>query len=1079
MQQGQFRLDAKKVVMHGGQSGPAIVAGKAMESLLYERMTALNGLSQMPPFGKKLPEEQLAIIREWINQGAPWPDGVGSDVVEVKRHWSYAKPVRPPVPAVKDEKWPANAIDRFILARLEKENLTPTQQAAKHTLIRRLSFDMRGLPPTLEEVQQFAADNSPNAYERLVERMLSSPQYGERWAQFWLDLARYADSNGYESDEPRTMWAWRDWVIEAFNRNLPFDRFTIEQLAGDLLPRPTDEQIVATGFHRNTLINSEAGAKDDEYRDAAVKDRVDTTGAVFLGSTIGCSQCHNHKYDPFTQKDYYSLYAFFNSTAESSIDITETKKVFRGDREERARREAAVAPFLKALDTQTPELAAAQQAWEQEIRSKLPAMDKAWEAATAEALRVKDKSKLVQEADGWIKVDSKPAERETVELDIPAKSAVSGFRIEGWEPSGMEVETWTVAQREEHEALLKMKTEWSPWYEIGPFNAFSADEAHATVYPPEREIDLTKSYENGTAKWKARPEWKDGTKQFLVGYNAASYLYRTISAEKPVPVWVAVGADHGVQVWLNGARILKSANAIDPTEPQKGVLKLDLKAGKNELLIKYTNAAGYYFAYFLRYEGLERERDAELAETRDGISRLPAVIAAGTTLRLKLRYESRKGTKLERFRVLLSGLSTDDLAELMRTSSPIRAALQIPAEQRSEEQRLPVEGHFRSVTPLLAGARQRKAEFDKFIDDNSTTTLVMHELPEPRETFIQARGNFLTKGDKVQPNAPGVLGGLPAGYPRNRLGLATWLVSRDNPLTARVIMNHFWRAIFARGIVATGEDFGKQGDPPTHPELLDWLAVEFMDSNWDVKHMLKLMVMSSTYRQDSAVSEEKRAQDPENKLLARAPRVRIPAENVRDSALAVSGLLSGKVGGPSVFPPLPPSVFDNLFIEGGFQAWPTSEGDDRYRRGLYTFVKRGGPYPAMAAFDAPERSVCAINRPISNTPLQALTMLNDQAFVEAAGALAKRLMAHEGNTRDKLAYGFRLATARDPNEKELGSLLTLEEKAVAKYRGDEQSAAKLVTAALRTQTPAKPSDVAPWIVAANVILNLDETITKE
>ncbi|MEO8660384.1 MAG: DUF1553 domain-containing protein, partial [Bryobacteraceae bacterium] len=586
-------------------------------------------------------------------------------------------------------------------------------------------------------------------------------------------------------------------------------------------------------------------------------------------------------------------------------------------------------------------------------------------------------------------------------------------------------------------------------------------------------------YENGTAKWKARPEWKDGVKQFLVGYNAATYLYRTITAEKAVPVWVAVGADHGVQVWFNGTRVLKSANAVDPTEPEKGVLKLDLKAGKNELLIKYTNAAGYYFAFFQRYEGLERERDAVLAETREGMSRLPETLAAGATLRLKLSYDPKKASKLNRFRILVSTLPPTGLTELMRTSDDVRAALLAPATERTEKQKLLLEKHYRNETPLLAEARRQKSAFEKFVDENSTTTMVMHELAQPRETFVQARGNFLTKGDRVQPNAPGVLGGLPSKYPRNRLGLSEWLVSRDNPLTARVIMNHFWRAVFARGIVSTGEDFGKQGDPPTHPELLDWMAVEFMDSGWDLKHMLKLMAMSSTYRQDSHVSDEKRNRDPENKLLARAPRIRIPAENVRDAALAVSGLLSGKVGGPSVFPPLPASVFDNLFVEGGFQTWPTSEGADRYRRGLYTFVKRGSPYPAMNAFDAPERSVCAVNRPNSNTPLQALTTLNDEAFVEAAGALAKQLLAHQGNTRDKLAFGFKLATSREPSDRELGSLLTLQEKAVAKYRGNEAAAAKLVTAALRTQTPDRPSDVAPWIVAANVILNLDETITKE
>ncbi len=1080
MQQGQLRLDAKKVVLTGGQSGAAVVPGKSADSLLYQRVALLKGHTQMPPFGPKLPEEQLAVIRAWIDQGAVWPDGVGADVAAVKKHWSYVKPVRPPLPEVRDGKWPSNAIDRFILARLEKEGMPPAAEAPRHALVRRLSFDLRGLPPTLDEVDAFEKDKSPDAYEKLVDRMLASPHYGERWAQFWLDLARYADTNGYESDEPRTMWAWRDWVIESFNRNLPFDRFTIEQLAGDLIDSPTDEQIVATGFHRNTLVNSEAGAKDDEYRDAAVKDRVDTTGTVWLGSTIACAQCHNHKYDPFTQKDYYSLYAFFNNTSESSIEITETKKVFRGDEAERTRREAAVAPFRKAMHVRTPELAAAQAEWERQMLEKLPAYEKAWTPAAVTAWRSTSGTKLTTDKDGWWKVAGRPADRDTLILELPAAQAVSGVRVEGWEPASAGIEAWSKEQRAEHQRLTAVKTEWSPWYEIAPFQAFSAEEAHAAAYPPEQEIDLSRSYENGTVKWKARPEWKDGVKHFLVGYNAASYLYRTITAAEAVSVWVAVGADHGVQVWLNGQRLIKTASGLDPLPPEKGVLKLNLKPGRNELLIKYTNAAGYYFAFFHRFKGIESQRQVDIAETQHGMYRLkePAAGGEGSALTLKLKLE--KGSKLERFRILTSALPTAGLAEAMDTPKEVMAALHVPAASRSDEQRKVVEKQFRSVTPLLSDARARIAEFDDFIDKNSTTTLVMHELPEPRDTFIQARGNFLTKGTKVQPEVPSVLGRLPDGYPRNRLGLARWIVNRDNPITARAIINHFWGAIFGRGIVGTGNDFGVQGDAPTHPELLDWLAVEFMDSGWDLKHMMKLIVMSSTYRQDSHVDDEKRNRDPENKLLARAPRLRIAAENVRDAALAISGLLSEKVGGASAFPPLPPSVFDNLFVENGIQAWPTSEGEDRYRRGLYTFQKRTGPYPAMSTFDAPDRSVCIVERPRSNTPLQALTTLNDQAFVEAAGGLAKRLLSHEGNTREKLAYGFRLATARGPNEHEILSLLSFEEKAAARYRTDEDAAAKLVISALRTKPSEwKVSELAPWIAAANVILNLDETITKE
>ncbi|MEZ5399091.1 MAG: PSD1 and planctomycete cytochrome C domain-containing protein [Bryobacteraceae bacterium] len=1031
VQMARLRLDGKAGFERGGQSGSVANAGDAAGSLLLKRVEARDGASPMPPAGERLSAPEIAALRSWIEAGAVWPAGIGAADGSVTTHWAYVAPRRPAMPAVQNETWVRNEIDRLLLARMEKEGFEPGPEASKETLVRRVALDLTGLPPSVAEIDRFLADSSPRAYESLVDRMLDSPHYGERWAQMWLDLARYADTNGYESDEPRTQWAWRDWVVSAFNRNLSFDRFTIEQIAGDLLPGATEDQIVATGFHRNTLVNSEAGSKDDEFRDAAMKDRVDTTATVWLGSTLGCAQCHNHKYDPFTQRDYYGFYAYFNNTAESAIKLDQELTVFRGDRAERDRLADAVAPWRAKFEASTPELDRARTEWETRMREQLPAVEASWKELGAVGKEVRE-----------------------LRLDAP----VRGVTVTG--KGKLRVEAWTPELRARHESVVSMKPEWGTWYTMGPFETFTPEEAHRTAWPPEKELRLDASYEGGKYTWRERPEIPNGKQQQLDGYNCAMYVYREVRSPVAQTVTVNVASELGVQVWLNGNKLAESA-PLEPLPEAKERIALNLHAGSNQLLLKYTNGPGYYRMFFESWDGLEREAVVAL-RGGDGVFALERAAESGSVLRISYQPAADESAGAK---VAVSGA---DVRLWVETPAPAREALL--ALSRTPEQDAAVASEFRRVAPELAVVRAeyeaRKKALDQYVKAHSTSVLVMKELAEPRDTYVQPRGDFLSKLERIYPATPASLPRVDG--PPNRLGLARWLVDRSNPLTARVTVNHFWRELFGVGLVKTMEDFGAQGDRPTNPELLDWLAVDFMESGWDVKALLKKIAMSAAYRQSSIATPEKIARDPDNKLMARAPRFRLTGEGVRDAVLAASGLLSRKLGGPAVFPPIPASLFDSVFVEGGFQAWPTSTGEDRHRRGLYTFVKRTFAYPPLMTFDAPDRTTCTVDRPRSNTPLQALTTLNDEAFVEAAGAMAAVL-------RDQgLGYGFRAATGRRPAEPDLAALNDLFARMKQRYDRDPAAGRAL---ALSARAPS--ADLVPWIVVANVILNLDETVTRE
>jgi len=936
MHEGGLRWDRRASVLKGGDSGePALVPGQPQKSLLLKLVR--GGEDEiMPPAGKGKPlsDQQVSLLTRWIAEGAAWPDSAAEPAAP--KHWAFVKPVRPELPEVKQKDWPRDPLDRFVLARLEREGLAPSAEVDKYLLVRRVYLDLIGIGPTPEQADAFVNDPRPDAYERLVDGLLASPHYGERWARMWLDLSRYADTQGYEKDNKRTIWRYRDWVIDAFNRDLPYDQFTIEQLAGDLLPSPTYDQIIATAFHRNTMTNTEGGTDDEEWRTAAVVDRTNTTAQVWMGVTMGCAQCHSHKYDPITQRDYYQFYAFLNQTEDSDKD---------DERPTMAAPTAHVAPEVAKLDARlltlqqklgqsTVELLAGQRKWEREL------------AGTNEAA--------------------------TVTLGA--------------------------------------------WQAIGPFVAESFDTAHEKPFAPETESDLTRVLDN--LKWEPRPQWKDGVLNVLGDKTAAYYVTRTIEASAPTRIELGLGSDDGIKVWHDGELVLDHKVSRGAAVDQERVA-MNVPAGVSRLLIKISN---------------------------NGAN-------AGLI-----------------FRLIRFGLP-DELVAILKT----------PEDQRSKRQQRELGRFYRQVAPELVGVRQEIAALTQQkakLLTAAVSTPILRELPavKRRKTHILLRGNFLSQGAEVQPGVPEAFPPLPASAPANRLGMAQWLVSRDNPLTARVAVNRFWEKLFGRGLVQTSEDFGTQGTPPTHPELLDYLAVDFMDQGYSMKPFLRKLVLSATYRQSSRVSPELAARDPENQLLARGPRFRLEAETVRDQALSSSGLLSEKLHGPSVMPPQPDGVWQVVYSGDN---WITSKGEDRYRRGLYTFWRRTSPYPSMMAFDATSREVCTVRRIRTNTPLAALVTLNDPVFVEAAQSLARLTMEHGGvSPKQRMNYAFRRCLVRPPTAAEWTRLMALYENELKHFEADPAAARQVAAGSGNPPTNFNPAQLAAWTVVSNVLLNLDETLTK-
>ncbi len=844
------------------------------------------------------------------------------------------KPRRPALPAVAREEWARNAIDRFVLARLEREKLSPSPEAPKSALLRRVTLDLTGLPPSPAELDAFLADAAPDAFDKVIDRLLASPQYGERWARPWLDLARYADTNGHEKDNRRTIWKYRDWVIDALNRDLPFDQFTIEQIAGDMLPDATTEQKIATGFHRNAMTNEEGGVDPDESMYEVLVDRANTTATVWLGTTLACAQCHNHKYDPFSQKDYFRLLAFFaNSDFEirTSGDGTrffEARLDLATPDQEKARKQmqADVDRLDKELKTITPAVRDAQEQWEQSMR----AADRSWTALAPVHASATNGVALTTLDDGSLLASgpNPPLTSYIVEVETPLE-AITGLRLE---------------------AL------------------------------PDPSLP------------------KSGPGRDGYGHFRVTGIHAGIAPVKDPQS--AHGAPRAVQF-----KTIKVDDSAYPFEPAD---LLSTESGS-------TNRKGGSWAINAMRDAERMPRHAVLA------AETPFGFPGGTRITVRIDHlDGTIGQGIGRFR-----LSATDAADPLvgsDLSARLRPVLARPVRERSDAQSEDLAAFFRSTAPSLKPARDALAAARKALADLQVpSTLVMKERPSfERPSYeLRERGSFTARAGRVYARTPSALHPMREDLPVNRLGLARWLVDENNPLVARVAVNRFWEQIFGRGLVETSEDFGAQGAVPSHPELLDWLATEFMANKWSQKSILRTIVRSSTYRQSSSVRPSLEERDPYNRLLARGPRVRMEAEMVRDAALAASGLLSSKMYGPSVFPLQPAGIWNMPYNS---DKWMTSEGEDRYRRSLYTFWRRTSPYPSFMTFDATSREFCQVRRVRTNTPLQALTLLNDPASFEAARALAGRMMGDAAagvTTGSRAAYGVKLVLSREARPDEL------------------------------------------------------------
>ena len=996
--QAGLRLDLRAAATAALESGvTAVVPGDPAASALAERITSTDPDLVMPPphIGKPITPAEAEILRRWIAAGA-----------EYQGHWAFERIERPAVPAVPDTGWAKTPIDRFILARLAAEGLAPNAEAERVTLARRLALDLTGLPPDPAAVDAFLADTAPDAYEKYVDALLASPHYGERMAIEWLDAARYADSHGYQTDSSRSNWPWRDWLIRASNDNLPFDQFTIQQLAGDMLPDASRDQVVATGFNRNHRINGEGGIIAEEWRVETVIDRVETTGQTWLGLTVGCSRCHDHKYDPLTQREFYALFALFNNVPENGTIMGSSNRsggnsdplfeIPSPEQEvELARLTQVVADAEAAVAAEVAGIDALVAAWEKSLGGAVATAGKAWEPFEPLELRSAGGASFRRSEDGsWVVEGTNPP-RDTYEFEslLPGQSF-----------GGLLIEVIPDA------ALAD-----------GGFGR--AGNGNIVVSKLEVEIEPA---EGGD----------------------------------PVPVKLArAEADYEQQNWPAAAVLTGQKGkgwAIDGNDPAKRQPR--------------------HLAVF------------------------PAAVVNVTEnsrLVVRIRQEAFDGHAIGRFRLSVTGVDP----ALMGAGGPnmppaVTTALAVGADKRSKDQqqtlrkfyREKVDGPIKRAEAAREAAKKSLAEFRQTLP----TAMVMKE-GSPREAFLLLRGEYDKRGEKVLPGLPAFLPPLPEGTQADRLALARWIVSRDNPLTARVWVNRAWERFFGTGLCKTSENLGSQAEYPSHPELLDWMAAEFMEGTslppiggqpagpWNMKAFTKLLVTSAVYRQAATVTPDKLAKDPGNRLLARAPRIRLPGEIVRDQALAAAGLIVPTIGGPSVRPWMPDGVWDETSKYGDLRGYKPDTGAGRYRRSMYTVWKRTAAPPTMLLFDAPNRETCQVKRSRTNTPLQALALLNETTFVEAAQGLAKRMLAEGGGSpAERLARGFRLAIGRVPTAAELATLVAGFEADRAAFAADAAAAEKFAGFGLvKPPEGMAAQEFAAYALTANVIINLDEFVMRE
>jgi hypothetical protein len=964
-----------------------IQPGDPSKSELIRRVTATDSRRMPPAWAGKPPlsAHEIDLLKSWITTGARW-----------QQHWSFIPPKRAEPPPTKNKDWSRNAIDGFILARLEREGLEPAPPADRQTLLRRVTLDLTGLPPTPAEISAFLADSSADAYEKVVARLLASPRYGERMAERWLDNARYADSNGYQTDGERSMWRWRDWVIDAYNQNKPYDQFTVEQIAGDLLPNARLDQIVATGFNRNHRGNGEGGIIPEEYAAEYVIDRVETTSAVFLGLTLGCARCHNHKYDPFTQKEFYQMFAFFNNVPErgKAFKYGNSPPVIPAPTAEQQARLAALDQRIAAADAAFAKL---------RFHAIPPADAEDWSPTRYRSVHMA--------LSGDLKGDLRPNPRHSARYeDLMENNPVLDVKTQiAGEP------TWKdgAGSFNGRAAVFDGKR----YIEVGDaagFGFFDSFTVSAWIYPTSQDgAIVTRAFDDAQGQGWALV-LKNGRLQ-------ASFIQRwlddgaRVESEAVVPLnrWshVAVSYDgsrlaSGIGIWLDGQPLKLQVQLDDLNQNFDTKEPLRIGGGLGS-----------------RFSGMISKVDIYAAALPEGDVRILADKGMDGKDRLQRAYLETYG----------------------------------PANLRE------------SYAKMMDLHDERARMIESF-----PTVMVMRENTVPRETHLLIRGSYDRPGEKVSPAVPAVLPLLPEGAPANRLGLARWLVNPSNPLTARVAVNRYWQMLFGVGIVKTVEDFGSQGGPPSNPELLDWLATEYVRNGWDTKRLLTTIVSSASYRQSSRLTPELLARDPDNRLLARGPRVRLPADMIRDQALASSGLLVEKVGGPSVKPYQPQGLWKEL---AGGKDYQPDKGDGLHRRSLYTFWKRTAPPPMMVNFDAANRETCVVRELRTNTPLQSLDLMNDTIYLEAARALAGRMMREAGpNPTERIERGFELVLARQPKPRESEILLSSFRYYLDRYQGDPAAAIQYMES---KSTATDASAAAAYTAVASMILNLDEAVTKQ
>jgi hypothetical protein len=989
-----LRLDSRTQAMRGGESGKAAIVPQAPDkSELIARITNPDEETGMPPGKEKLSTNQIKLFREWIAAGANWPDALAGDNTDQKR-WAFQPPKRPPLPDVKNQSWVRNPIDSFILSRLEKEGLTPSPEADRVTLIRRLSLDLIGLPSTPEEVDAFLADKSDRAYEKVVDRLLASPHYGERWGRHWLDAARYADSDGFEKDKPRQVWFYRDWVINALNRDLPYNQFIIEQIAGDLLPNATQDQRVATGYLRNSMINEEGGIDPEQFRMEQMFDRMDAIGKGVLGLTIQCAQCHNHKFDPLSQAEYYKLFAFLNNDYEANILVFSPEEQMK-----RADLFRQIHEIETDLRHRNADWRKRMHEWEETVKKNQPE----WTVLRPE---------VVGETTGGQKY-----------IPLPDGS----FLAQGYAPT-------------QHTVEMKVKTDVK---NITAFRLELLNDPNLPLGGPGRSI------------------WGTGA--------LSEFKVEAAAADAP-----------DKKSWV---KFVKATADVNPPEtPLESIF--DNKSGKRRVYgpVEFAIDGRNETAWGINIDPGRRNQPRKAVF----LAEKPIDHPKGTILTFHIAQDhggwnsdDNQNNNLGRIRL---SLTTQPNAEADPLPASVRQILAIAPDKRTPAQEGAVFSYWRTTVKDWKDVNEKVEKLWRQ-HPAGTSQLAFINRESPRETHILKRGDFLKPGSPVAPGVPSFLHSLPKDEPLNRLTFAKWLVDPKSPTTARTVVNRIWQNYFGTGITATSEDLGTQSEYPSHPELLDWLAVEFMDKGWSQKQFHRLLVTSATYRQSSKVTPELLSRDPYNRLLARGARVRVEAEVVRDVALAASGLLNPKVGGRSVFPPLPDFLFQPPTSYGP-KIWPEDKGPERYRRSLYAFRYRSVPNPVLQSFDAPNGDFACVRRARSNTPLQALVTLNEPISMDCARALALKTVKSGGDKdSDRLTYAFRRVLSRAPTDKEAEVLLQLLNKEKERLAKREAKPIELAFGSPEEMNQ-MPNDMtlaqmAAWTVVSRVLLNLDETITKE